>query len=335
MKQLISVIILLLSSGLLKAQLADFYLTDFSKADSIAKVYEGYDLHNPSKLAELLTKDLDTEVEKFRSLFKWVTDNISYDLEMFNLNNKKEAKLRYNRNQLKNWQKRFETKISKRIITKKVGLCSGYSKILESMCDHIGIQCTIIEGYGRNFNDKIGSGKINHAWNAVNLNSKWYLVDATWASGVVTSDYEIFIRRFNEAYFLSDPFYFVANHYPKDTTWTLLYEKPSLKEFFNSSIKLSGYVQKQINQSHPENGKLKLKKDSLLEFHFTSNFDKKIKSASLELKGYKFFDHTRYPLEVNHNGELYFCHRFGRKGVYKLLIYLDGSPTFLYDVIVN
>jgi uncharacterized protein YegL len=62
------------------SQYSEFESVDFSRADSIAENYAGYGLRDQKKLADLLTKDLPTDVEKFRAIFKWVTLNISYDL---------------------------------------------------------------------------------------------------------------------------------------------------------------------------------------------------------------------------------------------------------------
>lgn len=307
-------VFLLLTSGIIRGQVSDFYSTDFAKADSIAKSYNSYELQNPKILTDSLTKNLTSDVEKFRVIFKWISDNISYDVEMFHRKNKKEESLRYKRQALIRWQKRFSKKLNSRVITKKVALCSGYSTLLEIMCQYAGLQCVTIEGYGRQHHDRIGTGSINHAWNAVLLNNKWYLADPTWASGYGNYRMDRFRRKFNNEYFLADPFYFASNHYPKNDQWILLYEKPSLKEFLNSPIKLEGFIQNKINRTYPEHGNLRVKLNSPIEFTFTSNSEKKINSVSGELWGTKYFSDFNYPLAENKAGELSFSHTFEKKG---------------------
>lgn len=327
-------IFLLLTSGIIRGQVSDFYLTDFTKADSIAKRYNGFELQNPKILTDSLTKNLKTDVEKFRVIFKWISDNISYDVEMFHRKNKKEKSLQYKRHALIRWQKRFSKKLNSRVITKKIALCSGYSMLLEIMCQNAGLQCVTIEGYGRQYHDRIGTGSINHAWNAVQLNNKWYLADPTWASGYVNERVDRYRKKFKEDYFLADPFYFASNHYPKKDQWVLLYEKPSLKEFLNAPIKLEGFIKKKLNRLHPEKGNLRVKLNSSVDFLFTSNAQKKIENVSGEIWGHNFFSDFTYPLMVNKTGELSFSHKFEKKGHFKLWIYLDEIPTFIYEVTV-
>jgi hypothetical protein len=52
------------------SQSSDFELTDFKKADSIADLYYNYDLSDQKELTDLLIKDLNSEAEKFRVIFK-------------------------------------------------------------------------------------------------------------------------------------------------------------------------------------------------------------------------------------------------------------------------
>ena len=54
-------------------------------------------------------------------------------------------------------------------------VCAGYAKSFKILCDEFGIKCAIISGTGVS-----DSGSENHAWNAVELDGKWYAVDCTW-----------------------------------------------------------------------------------------------------------------------------------------------------------
>ncbi|HEY5745175.1 MAG TPA: transglutaminase domain-containing protein, partial [Chryseolinea sp.] len=220
------------------AQWINFQDVNFDKADSIAKHYADYSLKDHEELAILLTKDLSTDVEKFRAIFKWITENISYDIPSYIEYVRMEKKLRYKKKRLARWRGKFHNTITRRIIQKKTAICYGYASLLTTMCNSAGIPCTIVDGYARDQTSSIGSGSVNHAWNAVKLKDRWFLCDPTWASGTVDMKQKQFFREFNKVYFLTPPELLVANHYPADTSWTLLKNGPSKKEFMNAPIKL-------------------------------------------------------------------------------------------------
>lgn len=54
-------------------------------------------------------------------------------------------------------------------------VCAGYAKSFKILCGEFGINCAIISGTGVS-----DSGSEKHAWNAVELDGKWYAVDCTW-----------------------------------------------------------------------------------------------------------------------------------------------------------
>jgi hypothetical protein len=255
-----------------QAQRQDFSEINFTKADSIAALYRNRDLKNPEKLAEDLTVNLPTDVEKFRAIFRWITDNINYDLDLFNESVAKERKLRYKGKKLTDWKKRFAAKLERKLYTKRSTLCEGYA-LLERMSNHVSISCVKISGYGRTSDQPIGKGTINHAWNAVKVNTKWYLCDATWASSKYDPARSRFHRRFVKNYFLTDPSLFIANHFPADTSWMLLYNKPTLKEFLNAPMKYGEYISKKVVAYTPTEGIVHIKKDSTVTFEFTCNVD--------------------------------------------------------------
>ncbi len=54
-------------------------------------------------------------------------------------------------------------------------VCEGYAKSLKVLCDQMGIPCVLIGGTA------IQNGRSEgHMWNGVQIEGKWYLVDATW-----------------------------------------------------------------------------------------------------------------------------------------------------------
>ena len=53
-----------------------------------------------------------------------------------------------------------------------VGQCAGYAKTMNYLCNIIDVPCMFVVGKN--------SEGASHAWNYVQLNNEWYLLDATW-----------------------------------------------------------------------------------------------------------------------------------------------------------
>ena len=52
----------------------------------------------------------------------------------------------------------------------------------------------------------------NHAYSAIKLDNKWYLLDVTWGAGKIED--KKFIKKYDEFYFCTDPELFILNHFP-------------------------------------------------------------------------------------------------------------------------
>ena len=76
-------------------------------------------------------------------------------------------------------------------------MCTGYAYLIKELCFLANIESEIIDGYARTVRSNIDAlDMANHSWNAVKLNNKWYLCDATWSSGY-TLNKSIFINPFS------------------------------------------------------------------------------------------------------------------------------------------
>ncbi|HEY1115483.1 MAG TPA: hypothetical protein VGE66_18075, partial [Chitinophagaceae bacterium] len=94
----------------------------------------------------------------------------------------------------------------------------------------------------------------NHAWNAVYIDSTWYLMDATWAAGVVSYRGDEFIRRYDDFYFMTPPDQFIRDHYPDELKWTLLDNPPVYREYSHTPYKSSQFVKNRIRTFSPSRG---------------------------------------------------------------------------------
>lgn len=204
-----------------------------------------------------------------------------------------------------------------------MAICSGYSALLDNMSRHAGIRCVTVSGYARTHGSPIGKGSVNHAWNAVQLNNRWYLCDPTWASSSQDAATLKFYRKFNKHYFLTDPSLFIANHYPSDTSWTLLYNKPTLQEFLSAPMKYSAFIKNKVNTYLPAKGILTTKQKSPLRFSFTSNL------KSMESAPYLLVNATKKTQEIRSSM------RKGSDGAYFTDQYFEARGTYIVHVIVN
>jgi len=204
---------------------------------------------------------------------------------LFQKNKQKRKKLK-DAEALKEWNKKFSALVFGTLLRKHKTICTGYAYLLKELAYHAGLSCVIIHGYGRTAQANIGGpGIANHSWNAVQLHNKWYLCDATWSSGAVDPEKAMFVKKYNDAYFLSDPSLFVRSHYPLDTTWLLLDDKPTLQEFLNRPLTYSTIFQYKIDRLLPETFDITASKGETVSFQFTRNAERSIEKLELNIKG--------------------------------------------------
>jgi len=100
----------------------------------------------------------------------------------------------------------------------------------------------------------------SHAWNAVKLDGRWYLLDVTWDAGTVKDGSDHFERRFGTDYFLTPPEVMGVDHFPEDSAWQLreaplsrgeFMRQPMLKAgFFAAGLKLRSPDRSQVTVEH-------------------------------------------------------------------------------------
>ncbi|MCX2744124.1 hypothetical protein OO013_09620 [Mangrovivirga sp. M17] len=237
MIRLILFLSLLVYGYSIHAQQADFKHLDFNRADSIAKVYEGEGLDNLPLLVYHLTSPLQNQAEKFRAIYTWVTHNVANDYNYFLKNKRKREKFADNPERLAEWNDEFRFKVIRKLQKEQETICTGYAYLISELAGLADIDSRVINGYGRTVGSNVGgSGIPNHSWNAVKLDGKWYLCDATWSSRSINAIDKEFIKEYNDGYFLADPELFALNHYPLDTTWLLTDSQFSLESFLNGPL---------------------------------------------------------------------------------------------------
>lgn len=241
---------------------------NFEKVDVIVKEYPRFS--KVEDLSNQIEKDFTKDIDKVRAAFFWLTQNIRYNLKELYNPQKRSYRFKYSSEKEKNQKlQAIKDKLIADTFRNKTGVCEEYAQSFKKICDLLNIEAAVIKGYVRNDVSEIGlmNSKTNHAWNAVKINEKWQILDATWASGFEYNGK--WIRKFNSYFFNMPVDKIFKTHYPEETIWVLRFGRMSLKDFYlqpiynNSFLNLNTHLispQKGIiNITHSENIELKFK----------------------------------------------------------------------------
>ncbi|GAB5399278.1 MAG: hypothetical protein Aureis2KO_08630 [Aureisphaera sp.] len=207
----------------LHAQQSDFNEIDFWRADYIAKGHKGEELYDMQRLAHGFTTQLSTEVERFRVIYYWVCHNIAGDYYLTAENDAERLRLKDDPVALERWNHQFKKKAFTKLLMQKKTLCTGYAYLIKVLANLVGLECEIVYGYGQTIKAKFDKLVApNHSWNAVKLDGKWYLCDATWSSGVIDMSTYSFEFKYDDSFFLMEPSEFAKSHQPIEEKWLLM-----------------------------------------------------------------------------------------------------------------
>ncbi|MEO1053159.1 MAG: transglutaminase domain-containing protein [Bacteroidota bacterium] len=318
------------------AQIVGFPNVDFGAADSVAMVYDGHRINDLRALTIKLTQPLSTDVEKFRAIYKWVCNNIENDYPLFIKVKKQRQKLLDDPEAFMAWNNSFRIQVMKKLMKEQRTMCTGYAYLIKEMAFHAEITSKVVNGYGRTAHANIGGeGFANHSWNAVNLGGRWYLCDATWSSGIINGDEGTFVKQYDDAYFLADPTLFIRNHYPLDTTWSLLEKTLSLEEFLNAPLVYKGSFRHQVTPVLPDQFRTVAIKGEPITFSFKARDTVADKAVELKVTAYKTVISSASKT-ISNQGEHYEVdHTFKHKGRYSVHLLLDGEYVMTYSVEVG
>lgn len=315
-------------------QITDFNKINFTKADNIAALNKGENLKSLSLLSYKLTSKLPTNVEKFRAIYSWVCNNIKGDFYQNNTVSNKRKKLKNNNIAYLKWNETYKKKVFKKLLKHKKTMCTGYAYLIKELALLANIECKIVDGYGRTVTSNINSLETaNHSWNAVKLNNKWYLCDATWSSGY-TNENNVFVNNYNDGYFLTNPILFAKNHYPLNKKW-LLSSTISSNDFVNAPLIYGEAFKHKINTISPSKMKLNIAINTVIDFKFSTN--NKIQSSKISL--IYFTQNTLNKFEIyslkNSNGIISFKNKFKKKGTFDVHLKIENDIVATYTITVH
>ncbi|NME68353.1 transglutaminase domain-containing protein [Flammeovirga aprica] len=208
-------LIVMNSNGIIASPSIDLYHYDFQKIDAEVRSKKIHNYRSVKAIAENVVNVYQHPHERVRAAWIWVTDNINYDVGIFNLPN-------YT----------AETQPHLVLLSRKT-VCAGYSQLLKAILDITDPNiCQVVTGFGKTSVRDVEK----HAWNIVNLYGYSYLLDATWGAGFTynktisftrgkTKIEKAFKKSYSEFWFLTPPSYFAVSHYTP-TAWQQLLVTP-------------------------------------------------------------------------------------------------------------
>jgi len=295
---------------------------DYSEIDAHARSIEGK-FKDLDKLSEALTNGLKTDHEKVRAVFTWITANIDYDTKAFHRGSAPISFTYSSEEELQRLMAEENERIVLEVIKDKHAVCDGYSRLFKTLCEKSGIQVENVDGYARNTFEIRGSSVLNnsnHTWNAVNLYNKWYLLDATWASGYTDPGVTRFTRKFREGYFLTPPDIFILDHFPIEDRWQLMNKKVSWNEFTGFPLIKGGFIEYNISDPKPHTGTIRTKTNTTVDFEFVS--DRQISEILIHVGNERYSQKVTF----DHRGDKYlFSYPIENRGRYVLTIFVNGN----------
>jgi hypothetical protein len=283
---------------------------DYRRADSIALNFPKKKIKTVSEVAQILTRDLTTDHEKFRAVFRWITDNIEYNKTASNVVE------------------------AGKVVRKNKAVCQGFSNLLKEMCVAVNISCESITGFTKTEIADINKPlkKTDHAWNCVKLYDKWYLVDVTWA----TSKYNVvsrkFLKEFDDYYYLTQPERFILDHYPKEKKYQFLAKSVKKSVFVKAPVYYTDYLHMQLSNVSPPKGALNWKIEKPIRIEVESPTS--LKDAAVLINADKFIT----PVELKKDaatGKYYFDYTFLQPGKTDFTVYFNGLCMVEYLIKVK
>ncbi|EAQ40815.1 transglutaminase domain-containing protein [Polaribacter sp. MED152] len=263
MKQL--VFLLVFSSLTISAQSYD---------DVDAKVLNYPRYSNVENLASQIQKDFSTDEDKARAAFFWLAKNIRYNLKEYYKPQKRSYRISYATELEKEqkYQLLVDVLVDK-TFKNKTGVCEEYAQSFKKICDLLDIEAEVIKGNVRNTVAEIGNvtAATNHAWNAVKIDEKWLILDATWAAG-----YEYngkWVRDFNYYFYDIPKDKILKSHYPEDALWVLRFGRMSKEAFYNQPIYSNNFLGLEAELIAPTEGIISLNSEDVIELKFKNLTD--------------------------------------------------------------
>ncbi len=221
-KLILGLLVLLGTAGIVYAQ------EDYSAIDQHAISAPSEVSNSVEALTKYLVEPAKNDTEKVRAIHKWITENISYDVEALESGD-------------------YGKQSVPEVLKSKKGVCSEYSSVFGALATQAGLEAVTVIGFskGPGFGSDSVAPDADHAWNAVKADGEWYLLDCTWAAGYVDASSK-FVRKAFDHYFMTPPDQFIYDHLPEVSKWQLLDTPINRKQFENMVYLRPGFFHNKL-----------------------------------------------------------------------------------------
>jgi hypothetical protein len=188
----------------------------YTQLDSLGKNVPIENEESIGKLANYFQKITNNKNYQSRLVYSWVAHHIYYDDVAYNSHV-------------------FSDPSAEAVFKSRKAVCAGYSFLFKSICDELNIPCVTIDGFakGYGFRESMPVTGVNHAWNAVQYNDEWHLMDPTWGSGYAENVNGKAKSKsiYNVYWFDVNPKEFMFNHFPDSSKYQFLPKKVTREQF--------------------------------------------------------------------------------------------------------
>jgi len=232
---------------------------------------------NVRDLSLKLTSKFPVEIDKVRSIFFWITEYIIYDVNEYHADSAHSYynAIKYKQEDVSGNDSLYNLRVLDSVLRKQAAICDGYARLFKTLCTYSGLRSELIVGMGKTDIDDIEKYDSNHAWNSVQIDKKWYLLDACWGSGSCDDSVFKFTKKLDEFYFLTEAKNFSYTHFPDDKKY-FYYANPFTKQqFINLPLVYPDFFYSGFDSFSPTYGILDVKKTGKIQIS-VSKSDPKI-----------------------------------------------------------
>ncbi|MFB9079827.1 transglutaminase domain-containing protein [Flavobacterium procerum] len=242
------------------------YSQKYNAIDSIILKYPNFG--SPEKLAQRIQKDFTSEYDRARAIYSWMAIKLNYDLETY-LNPPKQKTYRFKTKA--EWDKKkqlLDAKTIQKTFKSKEAVCEGFALLYGYLATLNGLKCQKVTGDSKTLLNDIGRKRLgsNHAWNTVQIEGKWILVDVTWGNGFYDEKRKVIVKKFKSIYFDMNPEYFYAKHFPDNAMYK---NNTGNKEtFLNGPLFYNGFFKAESQVVFPFSGVIQANDGDKMTFKF-------------------------------------------------------------------
>lgn len=204
-------------------------------------------------------------------------------------------------------------------------VCEGYAVTYKKICDTLSLSCKIVHGYARgvgtNLTNESNVKVANHAWNMVQIDGNWYLVDCTWDAGHMEG--KVAKQNYNTDWLFLRPEHFIYSHLPTQSREQLLTPALSSQEFMDLPDLRPKFFQATSSVKPLPSKITTVGKDFTMEFTETRGFrlDFTVKNVSSGGSANNAFSVKR-----SSNGEAQLTFKLPSTGLYVVdIFYYEGN----------